>query len=198
MMALVLENDVHFSEDIYRTACQKAVDIEDLVKVQLLLAAADHDVPELSPSFPGDIACYAEMDEHRFIAAEIINQCSEEQIATATPILLELFAEDKDFRSLSTLIEKGFSGSSNAWNALYILTGDGRGSRIAINLLKSGCGYLWMIIEYSTPVSKTARQRWASCCWTVAWISISTSNGRRHNPASDMGERSRFWRITDR
>ena len=36
MMDLVLANDVRFSEDVYHTACQKAVDIADAVRVRLL------------------------------------------------------------------------------------------------------------------------------------------------------------------
>ena len=69
-MALVLANDVRFSEEIYRTACQNAVDISDANRVHLLLAAADHYVPQLSPSFHGEIASYAHSD-HCYIAKEI-------------------------------------------------------------------------------------------------------------------------------
>ena len=135
MMALVLANDVQFSEDAYRAACQKAVDIADAVRVRLLLAAADHYVPELSSSFHGEIASYAHPD-HRFIAKEIIQRCSEEQIAAAPPRLLEQFAADKDFRSLSALVEKGISGGPSAARTLHMLTYEGRDSWMAEELLE--------------------------------------------------------------
>ena len=99
MMALVLANDVRFSEEIYRTACQNAVDISDANRVHLLLAAADHYVPQLSPSFHGEIASYAHSD-HCYIAKEIIKRCGEEQIAAAPSRLLEQFAADHDHRTL--------------------------------------------------------------------------------------------------
>ena len=135
MMALVLANDVRFSEDVYRAACQKAVDIADGDRVRLLLTAADHYVPELSPSFHGEMASYAHTD-HRFIATEIIKHCSEAQIAAAPPRLLEQFAADHDHRTLSALVEKGISGGSSAWRALHMLTYEGRDSWIAEELLK--------------------------------------------------------------
>ena len=47
-----------------------------------LLEQAESHVPKLSPSFHGEMASYAYLD-HRFIATEIIKQCSEEQIAIA-------------------------------------------------------------------------------------------------------------------
>ena len=135
MMALVLANDVRFSEDVYRAACQKAVDIADADRVRLLLTAADHYVPELSPSFHGEMASYAHTD-HRFIATEIIKHCSEAQIAAAPPRLLEQFAADHDHRTLSALVEKGISGGSSAWRTLHMLTYEGRDSWIAEELLK--------------------------------------------------------------
>lgn len=135
MMALVLANDVRFSEEIYRTACQKAVDIADADRVRLLLAAADHYVPDLSPSFHGEIASYAYLD-HRFIAKEIIKRCSEEQITAAPSCLLEQFAAGKDFRTLSTLVEKGISGGGSSARALHMLTYNGHDSWIAEELLE--------------------------------------------------------------
>ncbi len=121
MMALVLANGVRFSEDVYRTACQSAVGIADAGRVRLLLAAADHYVPELPLSFHGEMASYAHTD-HRFIAREIIKRCSEEQIAAAPSRLLEQFAADKDFRTLSVLVEKGISGGPSAAKTLHMLT----------------------------------------------------------------------------
>ena len=135
VLDLALANGLHFPEDNYRTACQNAVDIADAARVRLLLEAADHYVPELSPSFHGEMASYAYLD-HRFMAKEIIKQCSEEQIAAAPSRLLEQFAADKDFHTLSTLVEKGISGGPSAWRTLHMLTCGGHDSWIAEELLE--------------------------------------------------------------
>ena len=67
---------------------------------------------------------------------EIIKQSTDEQIAAAPPYLLEQFAADKDFRTLSALVEKGISGGPNAWRTLHMLTYEGRSSWIAEDALK--------------------------------------------------------------
>ena len=134
-MALVLSNDVHFTEEVYRAACQKAVDIGDGDRARLLLAAADHYVEELSPSFHGEVASYAYID-HRHIAREIVKHCTDEQIAAAPPHLLELFATGPDFEMLSALVEKGISGGDSAARTLHMLTCEGRNSWIAEELLE--------------------------------------------------------------
>ena len=130
MMALVLENDVRFTEDVYRTACQKAIDIADGDRALLLLVSANHYVDELSPSFHGEMASYAYMD-HPSITREIIRHCNKEQIAAAPSHLLELFAAEPDYGMLSTLVEKGISGGNSAERTLHMLTYEGRHSWIA-------------------------------------------------------------------
>ena len=56
-MALLLLVDVEqFSEPAYRAACQKAIGINDPEKVSFLLEQAGSHVPELSPSFHGEMA----------------------------------------------------------------------------------------------------------------------------------------------
>ena len=135
-MTLLLLADVEqFSETTYCAACQRAININDPEKVTFLLEQAESHVPELSPSFHGEMASYAYLD-HRFIATEIIKRCSEVQIAGAPSCLLEQFAADKDFRTLSTLVEKGISGGSSAWRTLHMLTYEGRDSWIAEDLLE--------------------------------------------------------------
>ena len=135
-MTLLLLVDVEqFPETTYRAACQKAIDINDPEKVSFLLEQAESHVPELSPSFYGEMASYAYLD-HRFIAKEIIKQCSEEQIAAAPSRLLEQFAMDQDHRTLSTLVEKGISGGPDAWRILHMLTCGGHDSWIAEDLLE--------------------------------------------------------------
>ena len=121
MTAMLLVDVKQFSEPVYYTACQKAIGIDDLKRVSLLLEQAGRHVPELSPSFHGEMASYAYLD-HRFIAREIVKQCGGEQIAAAPPRLLEQFAMDKDWRTLSALVEKGISGGPNAARTLHMLT----------------------------------------------------------------------------
>ena len=138
MMAFVLSNDVRFSEEVYQSACRKAVDISDTDRTRLLLAAADHYVPELSPSFHGEVADYAWSD-HRHIAREIIKHCGEEQIAAAPPQLLERFSYPgmADYEMLSTLVEKGISGGGSSADVLRNLTRDERSRWMAKDLLET-------------------------------------------------------------
>ena len=143
MTAMLLEDVEQFSETAYRTACQKAIDTDAPAKVSLLLEqAADH-VPELPLSFYGEMASYAHT-EHRYIAKEIIRQCSEAQIAAAPSRLLEQFAADKDFRTLSTLVEKGISGGAGAARTLHMLTYGGRDSWMAEFLLEKR---MWVALD---------------------------------------------------
>ncbi|MBD5099636.1 MAG: ankyrin repeat domain-containing protein [Clostridiales bacterium] len=124
-----------FPEAVYCAACKRAVDINDPQKTASLLANAADCVENLSPSFHGEMASYAYAD-HRHIAKEIIKQCSDEQIATAPPYLLEQFAMDRDYRTMSMLVEKGISGGPDASRTLHMLTYGGHDSWMAENLLQ--------------------------------------------------------------
>ena len=135
MTLLLMADAEQFPETTYRTACQKAIDINDPEKVAFLMEQAKVQVSDLSPSFHGEMAGYAYM-EHRHIAKEIIRQCTNEQIAAAPPYLLELFAQDADFHTLSALVEKGISGGDSAARTLHMLTYEGRNSWIAEELLE--------------------------------------------------------------
>ena len=135
MTAMLLggRTDVDYSS--YRDACKKAIDINDPEKALFLLHWAERCVPEVEPSFYGEMASYAYLD-HRFIAKQIIHQCSEEQIAAAPSRLLEQFAMDHDCRILSELVEKGISGGDSSARTLHMLTYEGRDSWIAEDLLE--------------------------------------------------------------
>ncbi|GEM_PF-214041 len=143
MTALLLVDVEQFQGTAYRTACQKAIDINDPEKVSLLLEQAERHVQDLSPSFHGEMASYAHSD-HRFIATEIIKQCSEEQIIAAPSRLLEQFAADKDWHTLSTLVEKGISGGPNAWRTLHMLTCQQSDHWIAEDLLEKR---MWVALD---------------------------------------------------
>ena len=135
MTRALLDDTEQFPEAAYFTACQKAIDINDPQKVSTLLANAGDRVADLAPSFHGEMACYAWAD-HRHITREIINQCTNEQIAAAPPHLLEQFAMDADYRAMSMLVEKGISGGGCAGRILHMLTYQGRNSWMAVELLR--------------------------------------------------------------
>mgnify|MGYP001032848939 CR=1 FL=1 len=135
MTCLLLVDTGELSQETYRTMCQKAIDINDPPKVAFLLEQAESHVNDLSLSFYGEMACHAYCD-HRHIAMEIIKQCTDEQIAAAPSLLLELFAAEPDYGMLSTLVEKGISGGDSAERTLHMLTYEGRNSWIAEDLLE--------------------------------------------------------------
>ena len=148
MTELLMQDRCNIDYTAYCNACKRAIDINDSEKVLSMMVRAQTSVPQLEPSFFGEMASYAHSD-HRFIAKEIINRCGEKQIAAASSRLLEQFAADKDFRTLSALVEKGISGGSSAWRTLHMLTYEGRDSWIAEELLEKR---MWGDVnDYSTP-----------------------------------------------
>ncbi len=135
MTAMLLNGRTGVDYGSYCDACKKAIDINDLEKTLFLLHWAEHAVSQMEPSFYGEMASYAYLN-HRFISQQIIHQCNEKQIAAAPPRLLEQFAADKDYRTLSALVEKGISGGSSSARTLHMLTYEGRDSWIAESMLE--------------------------------------------------------------
>ena len=135
MTELLMRDRCNIDYAEYCNACKRAIDINDPEKVLSMMVRAQASVPQLEPSFFGEMASYAHSD-HRFIAKEIIKRCGEEQIAAAPSFLLEQFAMDKDFRTLSALVEKGISGGGSSARTLHMLTYEGRDSWIAEELLE--------------------------------------------------------------
>ena len=147
MTELLMQDRCNIDYAAYCNACKRAIDINDPEKVLSMMVRAQASVPKLEPSFFGEMASYAHSD-HSFIAKEIIKRCGEKQIAAAPSRLLEQFAADKDFRTLSALVEKGISGGSSAWRTLHMLTYEGRDSWIAEELLEKR---MWVDVnDYST------------------------------------------------
>ena len=134
-MTDLLMKQTLYHEPSYRAACQKAIDINDLDRALFLAEWAQSRVLGLTLSFQGEMASYAYL-EHRAISREIIKQCSDAQIAAAPPSLLEAFAAEPDFRTMSMLVEKGITGGHNAWRTLHMLTYEGRNSWMAERLLQ--------------------------------------------------------------
>ena len=143
MTLLLLESGGQFAEPAYRAACEKAIGINDPEKVFFLLEQAESRVENLTPSFHGEMASCAYL-EHRFIAREIIKRCTNEQIAAAPPWLLEQFAGDKDYRTMSALVEKGISGGPDAWRILHMLTYNQHDSWMAEDLLQKR---MWVTLD---------------------------------------------------
>ena len=135
-MARVLSNQVRFSEEVYRTACQKAIDIADGDRTQLLLAAADHYVEDLSQSFRGEVASFAYRDQP-WIAREIVKKCSPEQIAAAPSDLLIDSLRQNDYSTAWRLAEGGINTDTCFADIAAICKGKGM-ERMAIDLLQQG------------------------------------------------------------
>ncbi len=135
MTAMLLNGRENVDYGMYCAACRRAIDIHDLEKTLFLLHWAEHCVAQVEPSLFGEMASYAHLD-HRSIAKEIIHQSTPEQIAAAPSRLLEQFAADSDYRTLSELVEKGISGGPSAARTLHMLTCQGRNSWIAEELLE--------------------------------------------------------------
>lgn len=135
MTSCLLENVERFSEPSYRAAFQNAIGISDPKKVALLQEQAESHVENLSPSFFGEMASHAYFD-HQFIAGQIIDQCTPEQVAAAPTYLLEQSAMHADYRIMSTLVEKGLNAGSSAATVLRHLTREGRNNWMAEMLLR--------------------------------------------------------------
>ena len=135
MTLLLMADTCNIDYGTYYDACKRAIDINDPKKVLFMMEEAQTCVPQLKPSFYGEMASYAHSD-HRFIAKEIIRQCSEDHIAAAPSHLLEQFAGDNDSSTLSELVEKGISGGASSARTLHMLTYGGRDSWMAESLLE--------------------------------------------------------------
>ena len=135
MTAMLLNGRTDVDYTHYCDACKRAIDINDPEKTLFLLHWAEHAVPQIEPSFYGEMASYAYLD-HRFISQQIIHQCSEAQISAAPPRLLNQFAMDHDFRILSELVDKGISGGYDSGRVLHTLTCGGHDSWMAESLLE--------------------------------------------------------------
>ncbi len=135
MTELLMQDRCNIDYGLYCEACKKTIDINDPEKVLFMTERAQFCVADLEPSFHGEMASYAYLD-HRYIAKEIVHQCSSEQIAAAPSRLLEQFAMDHDYRTMSELVEKGITGGGSSARTLHMLTYEGRDSWMAESLLE--------------------------------------------------------------
>ena len=90
-MTMLLLGDSVYTESVYQQACEKAVNIVDAEKVALLQEQAKEHTDKLSVSFFGELARYA-LQWHGvwFIAEQIMERCSTEEIFAAPKGVLEI------------------------------------------------------------------------------------------------------------
>jgi len=135
MTAMLLDGRKEIDYSVYCDACKKAIDLSDPEKTAFLLGQAEKHVENLPLAFYGEMASYAFAD-HRDIAKAMIKQCSEEQIAVAPSYLLEQFAMDGDYFTMSSLVYKGITTHGDAARTLHMLTYENQNSWIAESLLQ--------------------------------------------------------------
>ncbi len=111
MLALAMPEDRRYPEDIYREACRRAVDIGDGAKVEFLLSMAEHHGECVTPALHGEVAHYAYQD-HKWIAADIVEKLTEEQFKAAPYFLLMDAVRANDYSSATRLAQGGFNASA--------------------------------------------------------------------------------------
>ena len=136
MTSFLLDDVERFPESVYTAACRKAIDINDLQKVDTLLKNAADRVEDLSPSFCGEMARYAYRD-HPWIAREIVEGCSPEQIAAAPSDLLTYAIRLNDHPTAWKLAEGGIHVDDCFADIAAICKGKGS-ERMAVDLLQQG------------------------------------------------------------
>ena len=122
MVLMLLSAVERFSLEAYLTACKRAVETGDLWRVQTLVSEAKTHLAEPYPSLAGEVILHAYTNDRKSIAADLIDQCSPEQIAAAPPVLLRQAAASLDVQTAVTLVEKGIQPDSYAADVLHTLT----------------------------------------------------------------------------
>lgn len=134
--------------DIYLSACKKAVSIGDSDRVVQMMRKADSSVKDLDMGLFGEIIrCslehHSESNRNRKMAHILIQECTPDQIQAADPALLLLAQQREDWQLIFQLIEQGidtnqyaaelFDQLSRQRNAWMIYSCVGRGMKIANN-----------------------------------------------------------------
>jgi len=136
MMDVILRDTGRFPEDVYRTACQKAMDAADDAMLNNLLTQAERRMEGYTPAFFGEIAHYGYRDKGWF-AQQIIDWCSPEQIAAAPSALLLDTVKADDFPTAWKLSEGGISADGCFAEIVGFYAEKGR-PRLADDLLRQG------------------------------------------------------------
>ena len=122
MVLMLLSAVERFSPEAYLTACKRAVETGDSWRVHTLVSEAKTHLAEPYPSLTGEVILHAYANDRKNIAADLIDQCSPEQIAAAPPNLLRQAAVCLDFHTAVKLVDKGIQPGSYAADILHTLT----------------------------------------------------------------------------
>ncbi len=122
MVQTLLSAVERFSPEAYLTACKRAVETGDSWRVHTLVSEAKTHLAEPSQSLAGEVMLHAYANDRKSIAADLIDQCSPEQIAAAPPILLRQAAVCLDFQTAVKLVDKGIQPGNCAADVLHTLT----------------------------------------------------------------------------
>ncbi len=113
MTRLILEEFPVFPLDIYRKACQNAIETADPEKVMFMLEQAESHVEDLPDSFYGDIAeCAYQYYPH--ITQKIIDCCTPRQVEAIPASLLLQAVEYEDTDFACRLAQKGMNAGDSA------------------------------------------------------------------------------------
>ena len=122
MVLMLLSAVERFSPEAYLTACKRAVETGDGQRVQTMVDKAESRLSEPYPSLAGEVILHAYTNDRKSIAADLIDQCSPEQIAAAPPILLCQAAVCLDVQTAVKLVDKGIRPGGYAADILHTLT----------------------------------------------------------------------------
>lgn len=105
--------------DIYLSACKKAVSIGDTDRVVQMMRKADSSVKDLDMGLFGEIVrCsleyLSENSRNRRMAYTLVQECTPEQIQAADPALLLIAERREDWQILFQLIEQGIDANRYA------------------------------------------------------------------------------------
>ena len=122
MLRAVLDSVGELSPESYLSACQKAAETGDAVRLELLMEQASAHIPEMQPSFCGDMILTA-YSVRKNMGEAMIRQAPPEQIAEAQPRLFQMTASNGELRDALLLLEKGIDTSGCAASVMKSLYG---------------------------------------------------------------------------
>ncbi|MDD3229974.1 MAG: ankyrin repeat domain-containing protein [Oscillospiraceae bacterium] len=106
MTMLVLADAKELTGEQYLGASKRAVDTGDVEKVRLFYEQAERCVADLPKTYYGDVISHA-YGEKNHIAKALLMQATPEQIAGASPHLLQQVAFRDDYSTVFELVKKG-------------------------------------------------------------------------------------------